>query len=315
MNNFTSSKTEIIGTSLVIKKELCSIHKAARTDKNVLILGETGTGKDLAARKIHELSERRNKPFVAINCTNIPEELFEAELFGYVRGSFTGAIKDKLGLLEDARNGTIFLDEIGDLSLNFQSKILRIIEKRELRRIGDTIIRKIFARFIFATNKNFQEEVRTGRFRKDLYYRINVVRFYIPPLKERKEDIPLLVNHILKKERKAGEPLKKIDQWAQKKLMAYDFPGNIRELENIIVRACLLSEKNIVTERDIKLDQELESCKKIVNITPEQLRQTLESCHWNKTKAAIIIGKSRRQLYRLLEKHQMADCIRRNSPL
>jgi transcriptional regulator with PAS, ATPase and Fis domain len=200
MNSPASSDTELVGTSSVIKRKLRFIHKVARSDKSVLILGETGTGKDLAAKRIHELSNRRNKPFVAINCTDIPEDLFEAELFGYVRGSFTGALNDKLGLLEVAKDGMIFLDEIGALSLHLQAKILRVIEKRELRRIGETTVRRIYARFIFATNKNLQEEVKGKRFRKDLYYRINVRKFYIPPLKEREEDIPVVVDHILSKE-------------------------------------------------------------------------------------------------------------------
>jgi len=312
MNGLISGDSEIVGKSLIIKEKLCFIHKAAKSDKNVLILGETGTGKDLTAKKVHEFSDRSNNPFIPINCTNIPEDLFEAELFGYRRGSFTGAINDKLGLLEVAKNGTVFFDEIGDLSIHLQAKMLRIIEKRELRRIGDTVTRKIYARFIFATNKNFQEEVKMGQFRKDLYYRINVITFSIPPLRERKEDIPLLVNCILRKERKGGEPRKQINQWAQNKLMAYDFPGNIRELENIIERACILSEGNILTENDIELENELVSNNKGVKVTQELLRRTLETCRWNKTKAAIKIGKSRRQFYRLLEKHQMAGCVRRN---
>ena len=312
MNNSFSWDTEIIGKSEAIKKQLEFIHKVAKSNKSVLILGETGTGKDLTVKRIHELSDRKNKALVAINCTNIPKELFEAELFGYVRGSFTGAVKDKEGLFEAARNGTIFLDEIGDLSLYLQAKILRVIEKRELRRIGETCTRKIYARFIFATNKDLQEEMKKGQFRKDLYYRINVVRFYMSPLKERKEDIPLLVNHILKKERKKGEPKKIIYQEAMKRLMIYDFPGNIRELENIIERACILSEGNVINKKDIMLDNEFVDCEKNRNITPEQLKQTLENCHWNKTKAAIKMGRSRRQIYRLLEKYKMADYIRRN---
>jgi transcriptional regulator with PAS, ATPase and Fis domain len=306
MNNTVSSDTQIVGISLIIKRKLRFIHKAANSDKSVLILGETGTGKDLTAIKIHELSDRRNKPFVAINCTDIPEELFEAELFGYLRGSFTGAVKDKLGLLEVAKNGTIFFDEIGDLSLHLQAKILRMIEKRELRRIGETTVRKIYARFIFATNKNLHEEVKAGRFRKDLYYRINVIKFYIPPLKERKEDIPLLVDHILRKDRKEEEPRKVVYKETLKILMAYDFPGNIRELENIVERACILSEGNIVTGKDIKLDCDSKYCSKTMNITPEQLKKTLENCRWNKTRAASKMGKSRRQFYRLLEKHKMS---------
>lgn len=312
MSNHVYCDTEIVGISPIIKRKLRFIHKAAKSDKSVLILGETGTGKDLTAQKIHELSDRRNRPFVAINCTDIPEELFEAELFGYVRGSFTGAVKDKLGLLEVAKNGTIFFDEIGDLSLHLQAKILRMIEKRELRRIGETAVRKINARFIFATNKNLQEEVKAGRFRKDLYYRINVIKFYIPPLKERKEDIPLLVDHMLRKDRAGTWPKKVIYKEALKKLMAYDFPGNIRELENIVERACILSERNVVTEKDIKLDCDLKSYRKNMIITPEQLRKTLENCRWNKTRAANRMGKSRRQFYRLLEKHKMSDCIKKD---
>jgi len=206
----------------------------------------------------------------------------------------------------------IFLDEIGDLSLHLQAKILRVIEKRELRRIGETTVRKIYARFIFATNKNLQEEVKAGRFRKDLYYRINVIKFYIPPLKEGKEDIPLLVDLILKKDRREGEPRKVIYNETLKILMAYDFPGNIRELENIVEGACILSEGNIVTEKDIKLDCDSKYYRKTMNITPEQLRETLENCRWNKTRVASKMGKSRRQFYCLLEKHKMSYCIKRN---
>jgi transcriptional regulator with PAS, ATPase and Fis domain len=312
MNNLEPDDTEIIGKSAVIKRQLNFILKAAKSEKNVLILGETGTGKDLTAKKIHELSDRRDKPFVAVDCTNIPGELFEAELFGFARGSFTGALKDKMGLLEAARDGTIFLDEIGDLSLGLQAKILRTIEKRELRRIGETIFRRINARFIFATNRKLQEEVKKGTFRKDLYYRINVVRFYIPPLKERKEDIPLLVDHILEINRKTSEAKKKITQNAMGLLMKHDFPGNIRELENIIERACILSEGNIITDKEIRFNHETEEYKVNTDITPEKLRQVLENCRWNKTRAAVDIGKSRRQFYRLLEKHKLKDCARRN---
>lgn len=312
MSNLEPYDTEIIGKSAVIKRQMNFIHQAAKSDRNVLILGETGTGKDLTAKKIHELSDRRGKPFVAIDCTNIPGELFEAELFGFARGSFTGAIKNKMGLIEAANDGTIFLDEIGDLSLNFQAKILRIIEKRELRRIGETITRRINARLIFATNRKLQEEVKRGNFRKDLYYRINVVRFYIPPLKERKEDIPLLVDHILETNRKPSEAKKKITQNAMEVLMKHDFPGNIRELENIIERSCILSEGDIITDKEIRFNHETEEYKRNTDITPEKLRQVLENCRWNKTRAAIDIGKSRRQFYRLLEKHKLKDPARRN---
>jgi len=305
-------ETTIVGHSSVLKKNLCFIYKIAKSDNNVLILGETGTGKDLIARRLHELSGRRNKPFVAINCANIPESLFETELFGHAQGAFTGAIKEKMGLFEAANGGTIFLDEIGDLSLHFQAKILRIIENKEIRRIGETTDRKISARFIFATNKNLEEEICKGRFRKDLFYRINVVSLSIPPLKERKEDIPLLIEHILKKRNKTEYLGKEISECAIKKLMAYEFPGNIRELENIIERACIISEGSVLTERDVKIYCGMSKSKRSTTITPELLRKTLEKCRWNKTKAAIEIGRSRRQFYRLLEKFKMIDCIKRN---
>jgi len=289
------------------------MNRVAKSDKSVLILGETGTGKDFTAKKIHELSEKRNKPFIAINCANIPADLFEAELFGYARGSFTGAIKEKQGLLEIAKDGTIFLDEIGELSLYLQAKILRVIEEKELRRVGETAQRKILARFIFATNKELHEEVKLGRFRKDLYFRISVVKFLLPPLRKRKKEIPFLVQHILERENIRQKSNKKISPPALKKLMAYDFPGNIRELENIIERAYLLSGRSLIKSIDIKLDYELLGMGTSVSLTPEKLRLTLENCRWNKTRAAREVGKSRRHLYRLLEKHRMADYIKKRS--
>lgn len=303
---------QIIGKSPAIREELGFINRIAQSDRNVLILGETGTGKDLMARMVHEKSQRREAPFTSLNCTHIPENLFESELFGYVRGSFTGAFRDKPGLLEMAKNGTIFLDEIGDLPFYLQSKLLRIIEQRELRRIGETIFRKIEARFIFATNAALDEEVRQGKFRKDLYYRISVLKFYIPPLRERKEDIPLLVNHILERENRKWNKKKSISLKALKKLMAYHYPGNIRELENIVERACLLSDQDQIEEENIEFEGEESALKERKGPKPDQLRQVLENCRWNKTKAAVEVGKSRRQFYRLLEKYDMSDCIRRN---
>ncbi|MFW6173480.1 MAG: sigma-54 interaction domain-containing protein [Elusimicrobiota bacterium] len=308
-----NDEIRIIGESKAVKRKLGFINKVANSDKNVLIWGETGTGKNLTAKMIHKMSHRKNKPFISVNCSNIPEELFEAELFGYRRGAFTGAHREKVGLLEFARGGTVFLDEIGDLSLHFQAKILKTIEEKELRRIGDMIVRRIHARFIFATNKDLQEEVRGGKFRKDLYYRINVIRFYIPSLMDRKEDIPLLAKFFLGKENRNRERKRTFSKGALKKLMAYDFPGNIRELENIIERAYLLSEKDAIDEEDIVFDPGGESSSgEDLNITPDRLRSALEKCRWNKTRAATEIGKSRRQFYRLLEKHQMTDCIKRN---
>jgi len=310
MEDFTH--TEIVGDSSAIRKKLDFIRKAADSDKNILILGETGTGKDLTARKLHELSWRRNRPFISINCAMIPEGLFEAELLGYARGAFTGAIRDKPGLFEIARDGSIFLDEIGDLPFHLQAKLLRIMEERRYRRLGDTINHKILARMIFATNQNLQQNVNLGRFRKDLYYRISVVKLHIPPLRERKEDIPLLVHNVLKKEIKKTGVVKELSPSALKKLMAYDFPGNIRELENIVEQAYLISEKDLVTDRDIKFEEDLRiSCQK-EGVSPDWLRQLLENCRWNKTIAACALGISRRQFYRMVNKHGLTDIVKKS---
>lgn len=290
-----------------------ALDKAAKCDKNVLILGETGTGKDVAARRIHDLGARAPLPFVAVNCASLPEDLIEAELFGYARGSFTGAFKEKAGLLEVAGEGTVFLDEIGDLPFHLQAKILRVIDNRETRRIGETVMRHVAARFIFATNKDLDAEVRTGRFRKDLYFRINVVLINLPPLRERRADIPLLAHEFLERENVRDLVRKDLSPDALKKLMAYDYPGNIRELENIIERAFVLSEGGIIRGDDLKLESEDRLWNPEYQMTAESLRKALASCRWNKTRTAAEIGKSRRQLYRLLKKYGMGDCIRRVS--
>lgn len=287
------------------------IEKAAGCDKNVLILGETGTGKDVAARRIHELGPRRAFPFVAVNCASLPDELVEAELFGYARGSFTGAVKEKEGLLEAAGKGTVFLDEIGELSFHLQAKVLRLIDKKEARRIGETAMRHVSARFIFSTNKDLQEEVKMGRFRSDLYFRVNVVRIRMPPLRERMDEIPLLAHQFLERENARGNARKDLSPDALKKLMNYDFPGNIRELENIIERAFILCEGEIIRDGDLRLEGEDCLLENTGQVTPESLRRALSSCRWNKTRTASEIGKSRRQLYRLLEKYRMDDCIRK----
>jgi Nif-specific regulatory protein len=287
------------------------VEKAARCDKNVLILGETGTGKDVTARRVHELSGRRECPFIAVNCASLPDDLIEAELFGYARGSFTGAVKDKEGLLEAAGSGTVFLDEIGELPFRLQAKVLRMIDKRETRRIGEISIRTVAARFIFATNRDLEEDVRTGGFRRDLYFRINVIRIRLPSLRERREDIPRLAHQILERENERGRMRKDLSPEALGRLMTYDFPGNIRELENIIERAYVLCEEEIIRDEDLIFEGYSWSPVKDSPLTPEILRRTLANCRWNKTKAAGEIGRSRRQLYRLLEKYRMDDCIRR----
>jgi two-component system response regulator AtoC len=299
----------LIGSSAMMCSMARSLSQAARCDKSVLLFGETGTGKDLAARKIHELSPRKMHPFVAINCSNIPDGLFESELFGHERGAFTGAVYDKLGLLDEAGNGTVFMDEIGELPLHLQAKILRLLDKKEARKIGATRTKIIQARFIFATNRDLLQNVGEGKFRKDLYYRINVVLIRLPPLRERKGDIPELVKYFVERENSRSLSRKIVGPEALDKLMSYEFPGNVRELENIIERALIFSERDLVEADDIRFDSEASPLRE--ELTGGHVKRVLEQCQWNKTRAARILGKSRRQLYRLLQKYQMEDCIRK----
>lgn len=296
-------ETQIVGCSKAMDEVFQLIRKIAQSDQNVLIYGETGTGKNLAAKRIHELSRRKTQPFLTINCANIPGELFEAELFGYGKGAYTGAVKEKQGLLETAGCGSVFLDEIGELPLLMQAKLLQTIENKELRRVGETRLRKILARFIFATNKDLQDEVTKRKFRKDLFYRINVVSLLMPPLKYRREDIPLLVEFFLKKNKVDPCGTSCMSWGAIKKLVDYEFPGNIRELENIVTRALLFKNGKTIFAKDISFDNASYRRGHRSGITPKRIQEALEHCRWNKTLAAKEIGKSRRQFYRLLEKY------------
>lgn len=235
--------SRVIGESKQIKSVLEEIKKVADSKSNILILGETGTGKELFARVIHHNSSRADMPFVPINCSAIPENLLESELFGHIKGAFTGAVSNKKGLIEEADGGTVFLDEIGDLPPAFQVKLLRVLEDQMIRPVGSTKFREVDIRFITATNKNLSEAVREGHFREDLYYRINVITLEIPPLRERKEDIPLLIEYYLNKYTKDfGKEEKVITPDALSLLIGYRWPGNIRELQNVLERAVLISD-------------------------------------------------------------------------
>ncbi len=237
----------IIGESSEIKLLLEKIKKIANTPTNVLLLGETGTGKELFARAIHEASYRRKKSFVAINCASLPENLLESELFGYQKGAFTGAVSDKKGLIEIADGGTVFLDEIGDMPLSLQAKLLRVLEDKEVRPLGSTVSKTIDVRIISATNKDLLDEVKKGKFREDLFFRLNVVTFKIPPLRERGKDIELLAYHFMRKVAlRMGKNLKKINPEALKLLYKYPWPGNIRELQNIIEQAVIFAEEDTI---------------------------------------------------------------------
>jgi two-component system response regulator PilR (NtrC family) len=238
----------IIGSSEPIQRIFELIAQVADTKTNVLICGESGTGKELVARDIHLQSERRDAPFVAINCGAIPENLLESELFGHVKGSFTGALQNKEGLFETADGGTLFLDEIGELSAPLQVKILRVIQEKTIRRVGGTNDSRVDVRILSATNRNLAQEVAAGRFREDLYYRLNVIQIWMPPLRERRADIPLLVSHFAEKFSKdLGRSVGVVGDDLIARLMEYDYPGNVRELENIIERAVALSRDGRLT--------------------------------------------------------------------
>ena len=245
---------KIVGNSPAMQRIYDLIRQVAKTRTNVLISGESGTGKELIARAIHEQSDRRDRPFVVINCGGIPETLMESEVFGHVKGAFTGASQDKKGLFEIADKGTVFLDEIGELSLALQVKLLRVVQERVFKAVGGNKDIAVDIRIISATNKNLEEEVISGRFREDLFYRLNVIEIKVPPLRERKSDLKALAQHFLDKySREMGKGIAKISSYAIDLLNKYDFPGNIRELENLIERSVALSSTNIILPESLAL--------------------------------------------------------------
>ena len=242
----------IIGNSMAIQQVFSRMEKIVNTDSTILILGESGTGKELVAKAIHFNGARKEKPFIAINCGAIPAELLESELFGHVRGSFTGAVSDKPGKFEVANNGTIFLDEIGTMPLHLQMKLLRVLQEQEIERVGSSKKTKLNVRVISATNANLEEQVKKGQFREDLYYRLNVIPILLPPLRDRREDIALLARHFLQKTcREMKRNLMALSPAATKALEAYDWPGNVREMENVIERTVALTDGDIIEKRDL----------------------------------------------------------------
>ncbi len=246
----------MISGSPEMLKIFALIPKAASSKASVLITGESGTGKELVARAIHQNSPRENEPFVTINCGGVPEQLLESELFGYKKGSFTGAVTDKMGLFEAAHKGTIFLDEIGDLPLSLQVKLLRIVQEKSFKPVGGTQEISIDVRIISATNINLEEEVIKGEFREDLFYRLNVIQIRIPSLRERKMDIPILAQHFLEKySQESGKEIRQISSYALKVLLDYSFPGNVRELENIVERSVALETSNIILPDSLTLSR------------------------------------------------------------
>jgi DNA-binding NtrC family response regulator len=243
----------LVGVSPAFEQVIRGIREAAQTRSTVLITGETGTGKGLIARAIHQQSPEQHRPFQVIDCTTVPEGMMESELFGHVRGAFTGAVSDKPGLIELANGGTVFFDEIGELPLVLQSKLLRVLEENEVRPVGGTRVRRVDMRFIAATNRNLEARVRDGSFRKDLYYRLAVVQIAVPPLRERREDIRMIARHLLGKlSREFDRARSHFDEDALNVLMAYAWPGNGRELRNVIERAVMLATGDTITAQDLR---------------------------------------------------------------
>ena len=243
---------DIVGKSHEMVEIFDLISRVAPSKAGVLIMGESGTGKELIAKAVHYNSPRADKPFVTINCTAIPENLLESEMFGHQKGSFTGAVANKAGLVEAAHTGSLFLDEVGEIPQSIQVKLLRFLQEREFRRVGGTDDKKIDVRVIAATNKILEEEMEAGNFREDLYYRLNVIRIRLPPLREREEDIPLLVNHFLKKfSKEQGKKIEKVSSLAMRVLCNYSYPGNVRELENIIERCVTLEQSDQLTAENL----------------------------------------------------------------
>lgn len=312
----------LIGKSPEMVEIYNLITRISDSKANVLILGESGTGKELVAKAIHTKSSRSKKPFVTVNCTAIPENLLESEMFGHMKGSFTGAVANKPGLLEVAHTGTVFLDEVGELSAPLQAKFLRFLQEREIRRVGDTDNKKIDVRVIAATNKKLEKEMEAGTFREDLYYRLNVIRIRLPPLRDREQDIPVLVDHFLKKySAEQGRKIEKVSSLALRVLCNYQYPGNVRELENIIERCVTLEQSNQLTaehlppklieasgeeithvrDADIPPDG-IDLNRTLENMERKLINRALDMTRGNRSRAASLLGISFRSLrYRLLK--------------
>lgn len=255
LGQVTTSKytfSDILGTSAELKKCIQVAERASRSNSTVLLLGESGTGKELFAHAIHHSSPRREKPFIKVNCAAIPENLLESEFFGYTKGAFTGAIKSRIGKFELAHGGTIFLDEIGDMSLNLQGKLLRVLQEMEFEKVGGNQTIKVDVRVVAATNRNLRELIRQGKFREDLYYRLNVVEMTLPPVRYHKEDLPLLCNNlVIKLNRKLGKKVKGLSRDAEETLYSYDWPGNVRELENVLERVMVTVDDEVITKKNL----------------------------------------------------------------
>ncbi len=296
---------QVLGESEKMKKVFMTMKKVAPSDITVLIQGDTGTGKELVAQAIHELSSRSDRPFVAVNCAAIPKELIESELFGHEKGAFTSAVSTRQGKFEMAHGGSIFLDEIGDMSLEMQAKVLRTLEEQEFQHVGGSKSIKVDVRVIAATNKDLEKALKDGKFREDLYYRLNVVLLKLPALRERKEDIIPLAEYFM------GDKAKKISPKAQNLLLSYDWPGNVRELRNYIERAVVLGDGEVIQPEDLPYN--VRKGLKVIaaplelldRIEEDHIIRVLRSMDWNKSEAAKILGITRQTLDNKIEKYKI----------
>src|SRR5512139_3789252 len=305
--------TNIVARSEKMKRVLEMVSQIAKTESTVYIYGESGTGKELIAKAIHLASERKNKPFVAINCAALPEPLMESELFGHEKGSFTGAVRSTKGLFTQAHEGTLFLDEIADMPLSIQAKLLRALQERQFHPVGSEKPTQVDVRVIVATQKDLESHVKQGLFREDLFYRIHVIPIRLPPLRERKEDIPLLVEHFLHKfSQQMKKEVKGLMPQAMQKLMLHDWPGNVRELENTVEYAFVMTQQDRITEayilqaKGVVTQEPLKPLKEARDAYEKgYLIHLLEICDGNVTKAAKLAGKYRADFYDLLRKHHL----------
>ncbi len=300
----------IIGQSPAMQEVFDLIPEVAQSDSSVLIMGETGTGKELVAKAIHAKSKRRHLPFIAINCGAIPDSLLESELFGHEKGAFTGATHPRKGFLEVVSGGTLFLDEIGEISPKMQVDLLRVLEEKKIIRIGERQAIDVDFRLISATRRDLEKEVAEGSFREDFFYRINVIMIRIPPLRQRKEDIPLLVEHFLQKY--SRETVKQVDHIsadAMRVLKAYDWPGNVRELENAIERAVVLSKARTLKREDFAFlrspPEPVLKSRSLKEVEREHIQRILEDCDWNVTRASKVLGINRVTLHKMIKRHNL----------
>lgn len=307
---YNNKQYKIIGTTPQIRKIFEIIEAVKDTDSNILIHGETGTGKELIARALHYSSHKSSLSFIAVNCAAIPKELMESELFGYEKGAFTGAINQRKGKIEEVEGGTLFLDEIGELELSLQAKLLRVIQEREIERIGNNKKIKVNFRLISSTNRDLRKEIKEGRFREDLYYRINVVDIRVPPLRERRDDIPLLAIEFTKEFNEREGKRINLSNDVIKVFQRYHWPGNVRQLRNVIERIVVMSKKEILDLNDLPdefrilntevNDIEYNGIKTIKELEKEAVIEALRKCKGNKSKAAKILGISRKAFYNRL---------------